>query len=119
MRKTERNIEDRTILDEFAEQFCDIVNKHCKYIVCSGFVAIAHGRTRGTEDIDMIVEKLNKEQFINLHKDLIKGGLYAFNLILQTLYTWIIYLMETASDMLRRTRISFLRRWRLNLQKMN
>ena len=74
MRKTERNIEDRTILDEFAEQFCDIVNKHCKYIVCSGFVAIAHGRTRGTEDIDMIVEKLNKEQFINLHKDLIKGG---------------------------------------------
>ena len=74
MKKIERNIEDRTILDEFAEQFCDIVNKHCKYIVCSGFVAIAHGRTRGTEDIDMIVEKLNKEQFINLHKDLIKGG---------------------------------------------
>ena len=74
MKKIERNIEDRTILDEFAEQFCDIVNKHCKYIVCSGFVAIAHGRTRGTEDIDMIVENLNKEQFINLHKDLIKGG---------------------------------------------
>src|SRR3989344_3032504 len=74
MKKTERKIGDRTILDKFAEQFCDIVDKHCKYIVCSGFVAIAHGRTRGTEDIDMIVEKLNKEQFIYLHKDLIKGG---------------------------------------------
>ncbi|MFW5846984.1 MAG: hypothetical protein ACOCUU_02370 [Nanoarchaeota archaeon] len=62
-----REVDDKTILDKFAEDFCKIVEEHCKYIVCSGFVAIAHGRTRGTEDIDMIIEKIDKEKFIELH----------------------------------------------------
>lgn len=70
----EREISDKTILDKFVEDFCKVVEKHCKYIICSGFVAIAHGRTRGTEDIDMIIEKLTLEEFIFLHKDLIKAG---------------------------------------------
>lgn len=66
-----RGIEDRTILDEFAEEFCRVVeNLGIKYIVCSGFIAIASGRSRATEDIDMIVEKLSKEKFIELHKNL-------------------------------------------------
>ncbi len=70
----ERKIDDRTILDKFVEEFCSIVEKHVKYIICSGFVAIAHGRTRGTEDIDMIIEKLTEERFIKLHKDLEDAG---------------------------------------------
>lgn len=67
----ERNVDDKTILDKFTEEFCSIVDKHCKYIICSGFVAIAHGRSRGTEDIDMIIEKLSKDKFTKLHQDLI------------------------------------------------
>ena len=66
-----REISDRTILDKFTEEFCNIVETHCKYIVCSGFVAISHGRSRGTEDIDMIIEKLSLKEFEKLHKDLI------------------------------------------------
>ncbi len=50
----EREVSDRNILDKFTEEFCSIIEKHCQYIVVSGFVAIASGRTRGTEDIDMI-----------------------------------------------------------------
>lgn len=69
-----REVSDKTILDEFTESFCKIVNKHCKYIICSGFVAISHGRSRGTEDIDMIIEKLSWEKFNELHNDLIEGG---------------------------------------------
>lgn len=69
-----REVSDRTILDKFAEDFCKIVNKHVKYIVCSGFVAISHGRSRGTEDIDIIVEKISFERFKHLHEDLIKSG---------------------------------------------
>ena len=46
----ERKVSDINILDEFVESFCEVMEKHCKYIVCSGFVAIAHGRTRGTEE---------------------------------------------------------------------
>ncbi|MFA5992243.1 MAG: hypothetical protein WC796_00885 [Candidatus Pacearchaeota archaeon] len=67
-----REVSDKTILDEFVEDFVKIVEKHCKYIIVSGFVAIAHGRSRGTEDIDMILEKISKEQFVKLHNDLIK-----------------------------------------------
>ena len=69
-----RQIDNKTILDKFAEKFCSIVNKHAKYIICSGFVAIAHGRARGTEDIDMIMEKIPLEKFVELHKDLVKEG---------------------------------------------
>ncbi|MEK6953286.1 MAG: hypothetical protein AABX29_09825, partial [Nanoarchaeota archaeon] len=36
--------------------------------------AIAHGRTRGTEDIDIIIERLDEIKFSNFHNDLIKKG---------------------------------------------
>lgn len=71
MKKDKRVVDNRTILDKFAEDFCRIIDKYAKYIVCSGFVAISHGRSRGTEDIDMIVEKLSKEKFIELHNELV------------------------------------------------
>ena len=68
----ERQVKDRNILDKFCEEFCAIVEKHCRYIVVSGFLAIASGRTRGTEDIDMIIEKLSPEKFKELFSDLTK-----------------------------------------------
>ena len=64
----------KNILDRFCIDFCKIVEKHCKYIIVSGFVAISSGRIRGTEDIDMIIEKLDIEKFKQLHKDLIKNN---------------------------------------------
>lgn len=69
-----RGIDDKTILDKFVEAFCKIVEEHTEYIICSGFVAIAHGRSRGTEDIDMIIKFLSYEDFLNLHLDLDKAG---------------------------------------------
>ena len=68
----ERQVKDRNILDKFCEEFCSIVEKHCRYIVVSGFLAIASGRTRGTEDIDMIIERLNFDKFRLLFNDLTK-----------------------------------------------
>ena len=67
-----REIDNKTILDKFAEKFCEIIERYAKYFICSGFTAIAHGRTRGTEDIDMIIERIPIENFISLHKELIK-----------------------------------------------
>ena len=69
-----REVDDRTILDRFAKDFADIVEKHAKYIIVSGFVAIAHGRSRGTEDIDMIIERIPRERFLLLHKALVNSG---------------------------------------------
>lgn len=65
-------VEDINILNKFTTDFCKIVEKHCKYIVVSGFTAISTGRTRGTEDIDIIIPKLNKKLFFKLHNDLLK-----------------------------------------------
>lgn len=69
-----RIIDDKTLLDKFVEKFCAIIDKYVKYIVCSGFVAIAHGRTRGTEDIDMIIEKIPFEIFVKMHEALRRKG---------------------------------------------
>ena len=69
----ERQVKDRNILDKFCEEFCAIVERHCKYIVVSGFLAIASGRTRGTEDIDMVIERLNFDKFELLFRDLTKN----------------------------------------------
>ncbi len=69
-----REIKDRTILDKFAEDFVNVVQKHTKYIIVSGFVAIAHGRTRGTEDIDMIIERIERDAFIKMHHELEAAG---------------------------------------------
>ncbi|OIO40970.1 hypothetical protein AUJ62_03590 [Candidatus Pacearchaeota archaeon CG1_02_32_21] len=70
----ERGIDNKTILDRFALDFVKIIEKHCKYIIVSGFVAIAHGRSRGTEDIDMIIERVSRDKFAKLHNDLVKNG---------------------------------------------
>ena len=70
----ERAIEDRNILDKFCTDFCNVINKHCHYIVVSGFLAIASGRTRGTEDIDMIIERLSLEKFKGVFEDLTRQG---------------------------------------------
>jgi len=69
-----REIKERTILDTFAEDFVDVVEKHTKYVIVSGFVAIAHGRSRGTEDVDIIIERIKKDAFIKMHNDLLLAG---------------------------------------------
>jgi hypothetical protein len=65
---------DRNVLDAFAKKFCRIVEKHTPYIIVSGFVAISSGRTRGTEDIAMIIRPIAKEKFAALHHELEEHG---------------------------------------------
>lgn len=69
-----RGVEDKTILEKAAEEFAIVLEKHTKYIIVSGFVAIAHGRSRGTEDIDFIIERVSREKFILIHKSLSEVG---------------------------------------------
>lgn len=70
----ERGVSDKNILDRFVEDFCKVIEKYAKYVIVSGFVAISHGRTRTTEDIDMFIEKINEDKFINLHNELVENG---------------------------------------------
>lgn len=69
-----RLVKSRNILDEFCTDFCSVVQEFCNYVVVSGFVAISSGRARGTEDIDIILERINKEEFKKIYLALKKKG---------------------------------------------
>ena len=61
---------DLTELDIFLRDFLNILEKHSDYLVVSGFVSIATGRTRGTEDIDVLVPVMKKEKFERFFNEL-------------------------------------------------
>jgi hypothetical protein len=50
----ERGTGDRNMLDRFCTEFCRIVEKHCNYIIVSGFLAISSGRVRRISDDSMM-----------------------------------------------------------------
>lgn len=51
-------------LDKFTIDFTKVLNElRIKYVIVSGYVAILFGRSRSSEDVDLIVEKLSFEKF--------------------------------------------------------
>lgn len=71
----ERQVSDANILNAFVRDFVLVLDQQkIRYIIVSGFVAIAHGRSRGTEDIDLIIERIPSERFMLLHAALLKNG---------------------------------------------
>lgn len=58
-------IKDKTIsaLDSLVIDFTSILNKYVNYVIVSGYVAILFGRSRTSEDIDIIVEKIDFNKF--------------------------------------------------------
>jgi hypothetical protein len=69
---------DFTELDIFVKDFLEVVKKHTKHLIVSGFVSISSGRTRGTEDVDVLIPLISKENFDNLFDDLEKAGFWCF-----------------------------------------
>jgi hypothetical protein len=63
--KNEMAIKDKIIsaLDSLVIEFTSILNKYAKYVIVSGYVAILFGRSRTSEDIDIIVEKIDFNKF--------------------------------------------------------
>ncbi|MFA7689789.1 MAG: hypothetical protein WCY18_01680 [Methanofastidiosum sp.] len=52
-------------VDKFVLEFVDLLKNHFRYVIVSGYVAILFGRSRGTEDIDILIEKITKSEFFN------------------------------------------------------
>ena len=50
-------------LDKFVLDFVEILKDHFNYVIVSGYVAILFGRSRGTEDVDILIEKITKTEF--------------------------------------------------------
>jgi len=66
----ERELSD---LDKFVIKFVEILDKNkINYVLVSGYVAILFGRSRETEDVDVIVEKVSFEKFVLLWESLEK-----------------------------------------------
>lgn len=60
-------------LDRFVIDFTSILNKlNISYVILSGYVSILFGRNRSSEDIDLIMEKINFQDFAKLWAELSK-----------------------------------------------
>jgi hypothetical protein len=68
-----------TKLDEFVVDFINILRKYCNYVVISGYLPIFFGRTRGTEDVDVFIDYVDKKTFVSFYNDLVKNNYYFLN----------------------------------------
>jgi predicted nucleotidyltransferase len=59
-------------LDIFVMDFLKILEKHVKYVIISGYVSLIFGRARSTEDVDVFIEEMSKDQFTGLFEELDK-----------------------------------------------
>ncbi len=69
---------DLNELDLFVKNFLDVLKKHSNYLVVSGYVSISTGRTRGTEDVDIIIPVIGRGEFESLFIDLERNGFWCF-----------------------------------------
>ena len=60
-------------LDKFLLSFLGILEKYFEYVVVSGYVSILFGRSRATEDIDVLVREINKKKFSEFWKEINKS----------------------------------------------
>ena len=66
-------------LDKFTIDFIKILEKHTKYVIVSGYVAILLGRARASEDVDIIIPRIDFLTFKSLYDDLKKNDFYCLN----------------------------------------
>lgn len=66
-------------LDLFVNDFVKILKRHMDYVIVSGYVSILLGRTRATEDVDLLIPKMEFGKFNSLFEDLIKNGFECAN----------------------------------------
>jgi len=78
---SERRIKlDRELseLDKFVLSFAKTL-QDIKYVAVSGYVSILFGRSRATEDIDLLIERISEERFNLFFKNALKQGFECFN----------------------------------------
>ena len=66
-------------LDKLVFRFIKIVEKYVDYCIISGYISILLGRSRATEDIDLFIKKIAKNEFLQLYKELDEKGFWCLN----------------------------------------
>ncbi len=63
-------------LDKFVIEFTSLLDS---YVIVSGYVSILLGRTRSTEDVDLLIPKMTKLKFIELWNKIHDKNLWCLN----------------------------------------
>jgi len=66
-------------LDKFTLDFLEIFTKYDNYVIISGYVAILLGRSRASEDVDIIIEKIDFDSFSKFVGELYQKDFYCLN----------------------------------------
>jgi len=66
-------------LDKFTLDFVKILKKYTNYVLVSGYVSILLGRARVSEDVDVIIQRIDFSTFQALYKELKKNNYYCLN----------------------------------------
>lgn len=62
-------------LDHFVLRFVSILEKYAvKYVLVSGYVGIYFGRNRHTEDVDLLIERIDEKKFTLVFDALLASG---------------------------------------------
>jgi len=70
---------ETNIIDEFVIDACKILAKYFNYVIVSGYLSILFGKIRGTEDIDVFIEKTDFQTFKRFYDELTQKGYEIFN----------------------------------------
>ncbi len=66
-------------LDKFTIDFINLLEKYTSYVIVSGYVSIVLGRTRASEDVDLLIPRMDFEKFKNVFEDLDKNNFECAN----------------------------------------
>lgn len=67
-------------LDKLVFRFVEVLDRQrVDYVIVSGYIAILFGRSRQTEDVDLFIEEMPKEQFFLLWGALKEAGFECIN----------------------------------------
>lgn len=61
-------------LDKFVIRFLNELEEFTSYVIVSGYVSILLGRSRASEDVDLLVPKMKQEKFSDLFSHLLNNG---------------------------------------------
>ncbi|WP_297506353.1 hypothetical protein [Thermococcus sp.] len=66
-------------LDRFVLDVVHFIERHANYVIVRGYVTILFGRSRGTEDVDFVVERVSKERFVAMCREALNAGFEFLN----------------------------------------
>jgi hypothetical protein len=66
-------------LDQLIIEFIEIIQRYTPYVIVGEYIPILFGRSRMSEDIDVLIPFLSKDKFIQLYIDILENNYWCLN----------------------------------------